>query len=462
MAQAAAIFDLDRTLLAGASGRVLAEELRTHGVIDRGASRFEAPLFAVFERFGETFPSMLLTRHGVRFTAGWDVRAVRAAGNAAAARLIGQVQPYAQRLIDDHRREGRLLVMATTSPDDLAAPLGRALGFDRVLATRYGVRNGAYCGQVDGPFVWGNGKRQVVREWATDNDVDLRASFAYSDSFYDLPLLRTVGHPVAVNPDPRLEIVARSLRWSVRHLDVPEGVPKLGGVELHRALSAVVRPELVRFARFDIAATEHIPRNGAAIVAVNHRSYFDPVAILMALAKQGRVGRFMAKQEIFDAPVIGGLVRAMGAIPVERGTGSDKPLVEAARALAAGEVVVIMPQGTIPRGESFFESELVGRRGVAELARMSAAPVVPMGLWGTEAVWPRSARLPAILNVLDPPTVRVRVGKPIRMRSADDDAAVRSVMRAIEKLLPLRAERNAPIEADVARTYPRGFSSVAR
>jgi putative phosphoserine phosphatase/1-acylglycerol-3-phosphate O-acyltransferase len=130
--------------------------------------------------------------------------------------------------------------------------------------------------------------------------------------------------------------------------------------------------------------------------------------------------------------------------------------------LDAGEIVVILPQGTIPRGEAFFERELVGRRGVAVLARMSGAPVVPMGLWGTEAVWPRSARVPAVWNVLDPPTVRVRVGKPIRLRSANDDTAVRSVMRAIQRLWPDEKDSPRPTAEAIARTYPRGVAAVAR
>ena len=93
---------------------------------------------------------MLRSPSSVRFTEGWGLRAVRAAGNAAAKRLVDHVQPYAWRLIEDHRRAGRILVMATTSPVDLAAPLGKALGFDHVLATRYRVRDDGYTGRVEG------------------------------------------------------------------------------------------------------------------------------------------------------------------------------------------------------------------------------------------------------------------------------------------------------------------------
>ena len=79
----------------------------------------------------------------------------------------------------------------------------------------------------------------------------------------------------------------------------------------------------------------------------------------------------------------------MGGIRVDRGTGSDEPLQAAADALAGGEVVAVMPQGTIPRGPAFFDPELKGRWGAARLAAMSEAPVIPIGLWGTEQVWPR-------------------------------------------------------------------------
>ena len=104
--------------------------------------------------------------------------------------------------------------------------------------------------------------------------------------------------------------------------------------------------------------------------------------------------RFLGKKEVFDAPVVGQLARALGGIRVDRGTGSDEPLAEAAAALAGGELVAIMPQGTIPRGRAFFEPELKGRWGAARLAAMTKAPVIPIGLWGTEKVWPRSERMP--------------------------------------------------------------------
>ncbi len=359
-----------------------------------------------------------------------------------------------------HRNAGRQLVLATTSPADLAAPLGAALGFDAVIATQYGCNGASYDGTVDGHFVWGKGKRRAVEEWAARSGVNPSESYAYSDSFYDLPLLTAVGHPVAVNPDPRLTIVARARRWSVRNLDVPAGVPKLAGIEPARALTFLVRPELLAFVRFDIKGVAKLPVEGPVIVAANHRSYFDPVALAIALAQRGRVGRFLAKRELFDAPIVGNVMSGLGSIRVDRGSGSDAPLAAAAEALAAGESVVILPQGTIPRGGAFFEPRLVGRRGVAAIARATGAPVVPVGLWGTEEVWPRAAKIPQVWSVVHPPTVRVRVGAPVKLSGRSDEANVSKIMRVIEGLLPKESRVQGEVsEAMLAHTYPSGKRS---
>jgi putative phosphoserine phosphatase/1-acylglycerol-3-phosphate O-acyltransferase len=198
------------------------------------------------------------------------------------------------------------------------------------------------------------------------------------------------------------------------------------------------------------------------ILAANHRSYFDPVAVGMAIARVGRPARFLGKKEVFDAPVVGEIARAMGGIRVERGSGSDEPLVEAAQALEAGEVVVIMPQGTIPRGRAFFDPVLHGRWGTARLAAETGAPVVPVGVWGTERVWPRSSRLPNLLNITSPPEVNVTVG-PVVPLSGDDPAAdTRRIMDAIVALLPPEArQQREPTAEELAMATPPGAAPDA-
>jgi len=457
---AAAFFDLDRTLVRGATGPVLGEAMRETGVIERGPVPGESLVYRVFDLVGETRPTMMLTRQAVRLVRGQRRALVREAGRLAAERLAAVVQPFARPVLDEHRKAGRPVVMATTTPIDLIGPLADLLGFDDVVATRYGVDgDDRYDGTIDGEFVWGSGKLRAVKAWADGHGVDMGESWAYSDSFYDLPLLGAAGHPVTVNPDVRLQAVATLRRWPVVHLDVPAGVAKLPvvGLEVQKLLMLTVRPELFPYLRLSREGVEHIPEIGPAIVAANHRSYFDPLALGLALAPRGRPVRFLAKREMFDAPVVGPAVRSLGAIPVDRGTGSDEPLQTAAGALAVGELVAILPQGTIPRGPAFFAPELQGRTGVARLATMSRAPVIPVGVWGTERVWPRSERLPRVWNLLDPPHVEVRIGPPVELKHRSPQADTRRVMDAIMDLLPPEArEARDPTPEELALTYPPG------
>ena len=458
MGEAAAFFDLDRTLLRGASGPVISEALRTVGVLADRTIPGERFVYRVFDLIGETRPSMALTRQAARFASGWARDAVEAAGEHAAKVLVDAVQPFALPLFDEHRRAGRALVLATTTPHDLVKPLADLLGFDDVVATRYGVREGKYDGTIAGEFVWGRGKLRAVERWARERDVDLAESYAYSDSWYDAPLLAAVGHPHAVNPDPRLALLAAVRRWPIVSFDSPPGVPKVLGIEPQLVLQALARPELIPYARFDIEGVEHVPDAGAAVLVGNHRSYFDPMAMGLALAKRGRPVRFLGKKEVFDAPVVGPLARAFGGIRVERGSGSDEPLQAAAQALEAGELVALMPQGTIPRGPAFFDPVLKGRWGAARLAQMTDAPVIPVGLWGTEHVWPRNARLPAVWNVTNPPLVTVRVGPPVKLAHRSVAADTKKIMAAIVELLPPEArEHREPTEDELARTYPPGY-----
>jgi putative phosphoserine phosphatase/1-acylglycerol-3-phosphate O-acyltransferase len=118
----------------------------------------------------------------------------------------------------------------------------------------------------------------------------------------------------------------------------------------------------------------------------------------------------------------------------------------------------MMPQGTIPRGPAFFDPVLKGRWGAARLAAMTGAPVIPVGLWGTEKVWPRSERLPNLLALGHPPTITIRVGQPVAgLTGESPDADTKRIMTAIAKLLPPEArKKRTPTDEELARTYPGG------
>ena len=416
-------------------------------------------LYRLYDVIGETLPSMALARAAALFSRGWPAETVRQAGKEVAEQLDSLVAPYARPLIRHHRDMGHLTVLATTTPLDLVAPLAERLGFDDVVATRYAERDGSYTGSLAGEFVWANGKLRAVKRWSEAADVELEESYAYSDSIFDLPLLSAVGHPVAVNPDPRLMAYAALRRWPILHLDVPAGVPKLAGVEIMDVVRWLSSPAFVPFARFDIAGTERIPVSGPGIVVANHRSYFDPIALGLPVLGAGRNLRFLGKKEVFDAPVIGQLARAAGGIRVDRGTGSSQPLEAAARAIEGGELVGVMPQGTIPRGKEFFEPKLKGKTGAARLAALTGAPVIPIGLWGTEHVWPRRSRLPKVQNVVNPPTVRVRVGPPLDLTYDDPHKDTERILDAIVALLPPEARRRRrPSAEEIALATPAGHA----
>lgn len=458
MAGSAAFFDLDRTILKGASGPLITEALVAAGIVPDRSVPGHGLLYRIFDLVGENLPSIALARGAAMIAKGWSRQAVLEAAEDAAERLDVLVAPYARPLLEEHRQAGRPVVLATTTPRDLVEAFARRMGFDDIVATRYAEDDdGHYTGGLAGGFVWGLGKLAAVREWAREHDIDLSASYAYSDSVFDTPLLSAVGLPHAVNPDPRLLAYALVRRWPVLWLDVPPGVPKLLGLEPFDLVRLAARPALFPYTRFDIGGTDNIPEQGPAIIAANHRSYFDPAAIGVAVLRSGRPLRFLGKKEVFDAPVLGQAARAMGGIRVDRGshTAGDA-LREATRALRAGELVAIMPQGTIPRGSAFFDPVLKGKSGAARLAAATRAPVVPVGLWGTERVWPRSAKLPNVLNVTNPPVIRIRIGPPLDLAHDDLRADTDTIMAAIMDLLPPEArETRQATEEELARAQPR-------
>jgi putative phosphoserine phosphatase/1-acylglycerol-3-phosphate O-acyltransferase len=114
-----------------------------------------------------------------------------------------------------------------------------------------------------------------------------------------------------------------------------------------------------------------------------------------------------------------------------------------------------MPQGTIPRGREFFETTLKGRPGTARLAAMARVPVVPVGIWGTEKVWPRSAKVPNVFNLLSPPTVTIRVGEPVELKYRSAEADTKRIMNAVMDLLPPESrEPYEPTADEIRRASP--------
>jgi len=453
----AAIFDLDRTLITSSSATVFRKHLGDAGIGGSGDLPLADVLTKFYEQFGENWLMMQPARLASRAGAGWSVDAVADAMEGAAEELAGLLLPYAATVIEEHRDAGRLLVMATTSPLPFIKPFADRLGFDGAVATKWERDGDVFTGRMDGEFVWGRTKADAVADWATANGVNLSQSYAYSDSYFDSPLLAMVGHAVAVNPDLQLRATAAIRGWPVRHFDRADGIAKVGGREIQEWGRPFMRPEILApNAHVEFDGIENIPESGGAIVVFNHRSYFDPT-VMGVISKAGRNVRGLGKKEVFDAPLIGRLMKAAGGIRVDRGTGSDEPLDAAIEAVDGGDILMMAPQGTIPRGPAFFDPVLKGRWGAARIAAATKAPVIPVGLWGTEKVWPRSARVPRF-SLSDRPAVNATVGPPVNLKYKSADADTKRIMKALSALLPPEArEEYTPTPEELAQTYPPGY-----
>ena len=457
---ALAVFDLDRTLITSSSATVFRKYLADHGM----GGGHDLPLVDGFtkfyEQFGENWLMMQPARLSSRAANGWSVETVADAMEDAAVELAAMLLPGAAKAIDEHRAAGRRLVMATTSPYVFVKPFADLLGFDDVVATEWERTDDglSFTGQMAGDFVWGRAKADAVARWADEHGGNLSESWAYSDSYFDAPLLAMVGHPVVVNPDLQLRIAATIRGWPVTHFDRSDGVSKILGRELQEWGRPLMRQEIVTpNARIEFDGLENVPETGPAILVFNHRSYFDPMVMGVVIAKTGRNVRGLGKKEVFDVPLVGRLMKASGGIRVDRGTGSDEPLDAAIAAVEAGELLMMAPEGTIPRGPAFFDPVLKGRWGAARIAAETRAPVIPIGLWGTEKVWPRSSKLPKF-SLTDRPVVTASVGPPVKLNYRSADADTKRIMKALSAQLPPEArKRRTPTPEELALTYPAGY-----
>ncbi|HYH27735.1 MAG TPA: HAD family hydrolase, partial [Actinomycetota bacterium] len=142
-------------------------------------------------------------------------------------------------LLREHREAGRRVFLVSSSPEEIVRPLAEHLGVQDVIATRVKVIDGRYTGELEF-YCYGPQKAEALRGVAEREGVDLGASYAYSDSITDAPLLEAVGHPVAVNPDRDLRRLAAQRGWQVRDFRRPVPMRRFVRVPRSRARIAAV------------------------------------------------------------------------------------------------------------------------------------------------------------------------------------------------------------------------------
>lgn len=212
---AAAFFDLDRTLMAGSSGFHWARAGARAGLIGRRQLAADAWANLQFRLQGSTDASTAKVQERVgALIAGRRAIEFERLAPMVLAGVLPRVYPRMLEVAYDHQDAGRPVFICTAASQGTAAMLAHVLGFDGGLGTQLEEdAEGRYTGRLAGPFNYGEGKPVRMRETAAERSIDLAESFAYSDSASDLPMLRAVGHPVAVNPDAELGRLAREEGW---------------------------------------------------------------------------------------------------------------------------------------------------------------------------------------------------------------------------------------------------------
>lgn len=216
MSRVGAFFDLDRTLVACNTGRLFLKDLRRRGEISVGRglralgwlARYHLSLLDI-----EAVTQKIL--FGMR---GWSEKDFE----ERCSRLVEDdvlplLLPAALRTIEKHRKDGHVLAILSTAPTYMTKPIARTLGIDEVLSTQLEVDGGLFTGRVIAPACFGAGKVHWAEALGRRRNLDLSASWFYTDSYSDLPMLERVGHQVIVNPDPRLRRAARQRGWTVEN-----------------------------------------------------------------------------------------------------------------------------------------------------------------------------------------------------------------------------------------------------
>ncbi|GAA2092975.1 lysophospholipid acyltransferase family protein [Actinomadura alba] len=201
----------------------------------------------------------------------------------------------------------------------------------------------------------------------------------------------------------------------------------------------ILRPLLYALLKRDWKGRRNVPRKGGVIIAANHLSWADPLALAHFVYESGRYPVYLAKAPLFTARVVGRIVRGTGQIPVFRDRAdSAEALKEAEEALRAGECLIFYPEGTCTRDPELWP--MTGQTGVARLALATGAQVVPVAHWGAHRLWPYGTKR---FRPFPRKTMQVVAGPPIDLSDyadrPDDKATVRAatdmIMRTIADLV---------------------------
>lgn len=252
----AAFFDLDKTVIAKSSTLAFGKPFYKAGFLGRrtlmklGMAQLFYVLFGADEDQLERARDQLL-----RLTAGWH----RAEIEQLVEETLDEVADplvYAEALflIDEHKRNGRRVILVSASPEQIVRPIGRHVGVTEIIATRIKTDSAGFFQRELERYAMGPGKADAIRELAEREGLDLEGSYAYSDSITDVPMMEVVGNPVAVNPEKDLRRIAEERGWPILEFQRPvsldsnlsKSVPLISGATIGAALLGAAVAVLLR------------------------------------------------------------------------------------------------------------------------------------------------------------------------------------------------------------------------
>ena len=222
-ADEAAFFDLDKTVIARSSTLVMGRTFFRDGLLSSSMVVKSLYAQAVYQLVGADHAKMEQMRHAaIELTRGWEAQRVRRLVRETMEEVIAPLAyQEALDLIAEHRRAGRDVWLVSSSGEEIVEPFGEYLGVRDVIATMSGIDDdGRYDGTLEF-YAYAAAKATAIRQIAEVRGYDLDRCYAYSDSITDLPMLTTVGIPVAVNPDRELRAAAMAMGWEVRDFHAP-------------------------------------------------------------------------------------------------------------------------------------------------------------------------------------------------------------------------------------------------
>lgn len=380
--------------------------------------------------------------------------AARAASRAAVAAWAGRPESHldevagraypdvaaalfheAWRVVKAHQRMRHTVALVTTTVDVQVRRLAAELGVEHVICTGVEVTDGTLTGRVSGEIVGGEAKADAVRAWARRHRVTLSRSYAYGDGEEDIPLLRAVGHPVAVNPQRALRREATDHEWPVVEFhhrpDDTDLLPQLrangiwailagaGGTGMAMSLLSGDRWRGINFTqalfthlagalsdiRVDVVrGEEHLWSHRPAVFLINHQSDLGDLLTGATVLREHVTA--LAKKEAAKMPVVGQIISYAQFAFVDRADSAQarEALSQAIERLHQGISIVVAPEGT----RSYTPSVGRFKKGGFHLAMQAEVPIVPIVIRNSGQLTTRSSR------TVSPGTVEVVVHPPIR------------------------------------------------